>query len=616
MKRKTLLFATALLLSMTAFAQGGTTGPLTWQLSGTSPNMTLTISGSGEMPDYMNGEPPPPWYSYKENISIVVIGNSVNSIGRGAFYEHTNLSTVTIGNAVTFIGYLAFGGGCSSLTSITCHSTIPPALDGYVFDGCPINIPVYVPCAGLYCYLDWGWEGFTNFQAMSGNPPPQPKPIVGPTTVCKGENELVIYETDAYPLECYTLTWTVPNGWTIYTLPPNGFHIEVIPGPNAQSGTFTAKTNNGCGSSVARTLNVTVTDIPAQPGNISGSTTVCADEVARSYSISAVAEATSYTWTLPSGWSGSSTSTTISATPGSNAQNGTIKVKANSSCGSSSERTLNVTVTSPPTAPTGISGNTYIDEGESTTLTAFGGDEGGGCSYQWYSGSCGSGGVLGTSISITVSPQTTTTYYVRRIGTSGCNTNTTSCAAITITVFPMVPVTNIIGVPTNATINVPLTLTGTVMPYNASYQNIDWSLVYAGNTNAEIISGVLYTSGLGTAIVRATIINGSGTGSDYTQDFSIEVGSVGITEQRESNITISPNPTKGMLQVTSYELQVTSIEIFDIYGKNVGANLRVRPSVRPICPKNKIDISDLSAGVYFLKINTETGMVVKKVLKE
>ena len=35
------------------------------------------------------------------------------------------------------------------------------------------------------------------------------------------------------------------------------------------------------------------------------------------------------------------------------------------------------------------------------------------------------------------------------------------------------------------------------------------------------------------------------------------------------------------------------------------------------CPhRQKIDISHLSAGVYFVKITTEAGQVVKKVVKE
>ena len=93
-----------------------------------------------------------------------------------------------------------------------------------------------------------------------------------------------------------------------------------------------------------------------------------------------------------------------------------------------------VTVVTPPTAPTGITGNTTICVGESTTLTASGGTSGGGASYQWYAGGCGNGAVLGTGSSISVSPSSTTTYYVRRVGNYPCGSTVTACASTTVTV--------------------------------------------------------------------------------------------------------------------------------------------------------------------------------------
>jgi|GEM_PF-2020127 len=68
-----------------------------------------------------------------------------------------------------------------------------------------------------------------------------------------------------------------------------------------------------------------------------------------------------------------------------------------------------------------------------------------------------------------------------------------------------VPVTDITGLPTNAIIESPLTLTGTVEPINASYQNIKWDVVNAGTTGASISGNILTTSAAGTATVSATI---------------------------------------------------------------------------------------------------------------
>ncbi|MES2593037.1 MAG: PKD-like domain-containing protein [Bacteroidota bacterium] len=67
--------------------------------------------------------------------------------------------------------------------------------------------------------------------------------------------------------------------------------------------------------------------------------------------------------------------------------------------------------------------------GGSTTLSQVGGSLGIGASYNWYSGSCG-GTFVGSGSSITVSPSSTTTYFVLAAGTC----NTTGCASVTVTV--------------------------------------------------------------------------------------------------------------------------------------------------------------------------------------
>jgi len=80
---------------------------------------------------------------------------------------------------------------------------------------------------------------------------------------------------------------------------------------------------------------------PSQPGTISGPALVCMNTI-NTYSVSPITGATSYTWTLPSGWSGSSTSTSINATAGS--VGGTISVTANNPCGPGPAQSKSVSV--------------------------------------------------------------------------------------------------------------------------------------------------------------------------------------------------------------------------------------------------------------------------------
>jgi len=113
---------------------------------------------------------------------------------------------------------------------------------------------------------------------------------------------------------------------------------------------------------------------------------------------------------------------------------------------------------------------------------------------------------------------------------------------------------------------------------------------------------IFHTPGLYSVGMTNKAIHASVTGT-------LEVVTVGVSENESLSIEVYPNPTTGELRIENGELRIEKVEIFDIYGKNVGANLRVCPD------ENQIDMSDLASGVYFVKIYTEEGVVVKKVIK-
>jgi hypothetical protein len=80
-----------------------------------------------------------------------------------------------------------------------------------------------------------------------------------------------------------------------------------------------------------------------------------------------------------------------------------------------------------------------------------------------------------------------------------------------------------------------------------------------------------------------------------------------VTDKR--TIVIYPNPTTGLLTITNYDLQITNVEIFDIYGRKQKAESRKQNT------EWLMDLSNLPRGIYFARIITETGMITKKVLK-
>ena len=99
--------------------------------------------------------------------------------------------------------------------------------------------------------------------------------------------------------------------------------------------------------------------------------------------------------------------------------------------------------------------------------------------------------------------------------------------------------------------------------------------------------------------------------SDPVSETKPDCDGIGINMISVNDINIYPNPTTGELTITNYELGITSIEVFDIYGKNLLSNHLITSS-----SNHHINISHLPTGMYFVKIHTETGVVVRKVVKE
>ncbi len=177
--------------------------------------------------------------------------------------------------------------------------------------------------------------------------PSQPGSITGSATTCSSTSQT--YSVTAVS-GATSYTWTLPSGWS-GTSTTN----SITTTSGTAGGSITVKANNSCGSSAVRTLAVTVSGTgPSQPGSITGSATTCSS-TSQTYFVTVVSGATSYTWTLPSGWSGTSTTNSITTTSGT--AGGSIAVKANNGCGSSAVRTLAVTVTtSVPAKPGTITG--------------------------------------------------------------------------------------------------------------------------------------------------------------------------------------------------------------------------------------------------------------------
>ena len=98
-------------------------------------------------------------------------------------------------------------------------------------------------------------------------------------------------------------------------------------------------------------------------------------------------------------------------------------------------------------------------------------------------------------------------------------------------------------------------------------------------------------------------------GPDRANGLSIRCvcdATVVITEIETEKILLYPNPTTGELRIECGELRIENVDIFDVFGRKLLSHFQ----------NTTIDISHLPVGVYFVKLYTESGEVIKKVLKE
>lgn len=137
------------LLPTTALAAEGSTGGLQWQLSGG----TLTISGSGPMPDYTDANMPP-WYDTAEAISRIVVQEGVTSVGSLAFYGCSKATNIRLPSTVTSIGNQAFKN-CSSIAYVGLPAGLT-SIGEAAFESCQqlrfITLPNGLRTLGNYAF--------------------------------------------------------------------------------------------------------------------------------------------------------------------------------------------------------------------------------------------------------------------------------------------------------------------------------------------------------------------------------------------------------------------------------------------------------------------------------
>jgi DeoR/GlpR family transcriptional regulator of sugar metabolism len=185
--------------------------------------------------------------------------------------------------------------------------------------------------------------------------------ISGPTNVCEymGLSTNAIFTCDSTSYAAY-YTWTVPTGATLVS--GQGTRtIEVNFSSTFNTGSIQVAAVANCGSRTPRVFSLS-RPTPGTPVAITGPTSACSylgTGQQATYTIAAVANATSYFWTVPAGVSivSGQNTTSLVVTFSSTFTTSLIKVKAVNNCSSSSDRTLSVAAVI-PTAPSSLTGPT------------------------------------------------------------------------------------------------------------------------------------------------------------------------------------------------------------------------------------------------------------------
>ena len=135
-------------LDSATFYYGGAT--MDWVFDDTTG--TLTVSGTGAIPDYSSNASDTPWYQYKDQITSIVVKEGITSLGNYFAKGFSNVSSIILPDGLLKIGTGAFQG--TAVTEIILPETLT-AIGNYGFYGTKltaIDIPASVTIIDQYSF--------------------------------------------------------------------------------------------------------------------------------------------------------------------------------------------------------------------------------------------------------------------------------------------------------------------------------------------------------------------------------------------------------------------------------------------------------------------------------
>ena len=378
--------------------------------------------------------------------------------------------------------------------------------------------------------------------AISVTVNPLPVPVIGgPTGPCLGST--VTYSTA--PVAGHTYSWSVNNG-TISGASTNNT-VDIIWNLATGAGwvrvteTITA---TGC---IFTTANYVINVNPGAPGSaggMSGSNNVCYGQTGVSYSISAVANASNYVWTVPAGVTITSGQGTISIlvdfTAGTSSPKN-ISVYAQNGCGNGPATTLVASIYAQLTPGTVGNAQTICYNTAPAALTELTAAAGGSVSYtyRWQDSpdNITFTNIVAGATGIGYSPPVLTSnkYYRRNVTDLSCGL--LSSPSILITVNPNLTIT--LGAN-------PAVCSGTTtanLTYSATTGTPNqYSIVYSG---AALGAGFVNVANAALPVSPISlVVPAAAPAATYTANLTVTNSVTGcVSGAYAISVTVNPNPT-------------------------------------------------------------------------
>ncbi len=401
-----------------------------------------------------------------------------------------------------------------------------------------------------------------------------------------------------------TYVWTAPTNASIISGQGTTSVTVQFNSNFGANGLLRVQSQNCFGLSGNR--NLTIYNIPATPGNITGTANNVCGGSTHIYSVVAVSGASSYNWTVPSGAtinSGQGT-TAISVTFPASFVSGQISVSALSSCGSSSPRVRNLYLN--PIISSAMTGVNYNLCGGGTQTYAIPAVVGA-TSYSWtVPAGCTIVTNNGNSIVLSI-PANFVSGTVCVTAFNNCGGSVSTCRSI------------------YARPDVPAVITGpaSVCP---SQTNIGYNTTsVAGLTyNWTLPAGAGINSGQGTNAINVnwgttagsvTVSAVNACGSSVNRSLSVallscaqngEAESLALIPDEEAELYIYPNPNDGQFFIKTnspgnFMLMNNLGQVIQVFSLN-NENGMIK------------EINNLPTGLYFIQGSTDHGAVNSKII--